>query len=563
MIHNKKSKIYRRLLKIVIIAIVLCACLCSGSIYFYLKSVVERSLVEKNRNMILKMGEEVSNSLEDIVLYARNITFDETVQSSFDKIEEAEEGSYGYYSAILTLERKLKEYQLLRDNLILDIFMTDTEGQVLETSYRYEPLTSEDMYQEALSKGENERFLPVHKVNYYGAYGDKDTITYVNRIYDKDKIKKSRGGLVILMDLNQVAAPLYFEREEVRLELHSNDGKVIFSNTEEVMEGSISESDYYKDTIGKQGWYLCYQIKTKDIEAAMQQINTIVMLIVVFTLLFMLTLVTGVVRKIVEPLEILIQGMQRVADGSRKERIHIHTGDECEVAANVFNSMVENISFHTEKLLESEKKQHESQMKLLSYQLNPHFIYNTLNAVICLARKQNYEEIIHLTRAFITILRSMLRTDLDSVVLVKEEVSFMEQYVKVLQVCYQNVPEIQWEIPQELETLEIPRLILYPLVENSIFHGILPKEGEAALKVAVREEGEWVEILVEDDGVGCTEQELEEIRERLTQGKTGGHFGLYNVNERLKLIYRDVQLLRIQNREGGGTKISFRFLKLK
>lgn len=563
MIHNKKSKIYRRLLKIVIAAIILCTLLCSGAIYFYLKPVIEKSLVEKNRNMIAKMTEEVSNSLEDIMLYAQNITFDETVQDSLDKIENATEGSYNYYSGILTLERKLKEYRLLRDNLILDIFVVDRKGKVLETSYRYEPLMQDTMYQNAMEEWENERFLPAHKVNYYGSYGDKETITYVNNIYDKEKIKTARGRLVILMNLDQVAAPLYFDRDEVCLEFHNQEGDILFGNSEKPLEGNLSKKEYYRDDTGKHGWYLCYQIASKDIANTMQQMNTIVVLIVAVSLLFMITLVIGVVRKIVEPLEILIQGMQRVADGSRKERIDINTGDECEVAANVFNSMVENINHHTEMLLESEKKQYESQMKMLSYQLNPHFIYNTLNAVICLARKQNYEEIIHLTRSFITILRAMLRTDLESVVSIQEEKAFMEQYVKVLQICYHNVPCIQWKIPEELENLEIPRLVLYPLVENSIFHGILPKDGEASLTILFRKLGEWIEVCVEDDGVGCTEEEQKEIQLRLTQGKTGGHYGLYNVNERLKLIYKEVQPLKIQNCIEGGTCISFCFQNIR
>lgn len=559
MFYSKKSRIYQRMVKIVAVAIIVCTLLCSGSMYLYMKPMVEQSLVEKNQNMIIKMAEEVSNSLEEIILYAQNISFDETVQNSMKKTETLREGSYSYYANIQTLEKKLKEYKMLQDHLILDIFAVDTNGAALEVSYRYETLAQESPYREAIAQKDSGKFLPARVVNYYGSYGDRNTIAYINTIYDKEKVQSELGKLVILMDQSTLTAPLDFDENEVKIELHGEDGSLAYSNVAEKLENNMDAGDYFQDHVGNRGWYICYQITAQDITDAIAKINQIVIGIIFFSLLIMLTMFLRLVQKIVEPLEILIQGMQRVADGSRKEKIRIHTGDECEVAADVFNSMVESIDGHTKQLLESEKKQYASQIKMLSYQLNPHFIYNTLNAIICLARRQDYGEIIRLTRAFMMILRSILQTDLQAVTAIEEEKHFINGYVEVLQICYQNIPDVQWEIPEELLELEIPRLILYPLVENSIFHGIVPSEKASLLKISIFRTGEWVQVQVEDDGIGCTDEELAGIRDRLAQGKTRGHIGLYNVNERLKLIYTDSRPLEIENREEGGTRISFAF----
>lgn len=557
MVYEKKSQIYKRLLRIVIISVVLCVILCSGAVYFYLKPLVERTLVEKNRNMIVKMGEEMWNSLEEISLYAQNIAFDDTVQGAIWAASEQKEGSYAYYSSLQSLEKKLQEYRMLRGENILGIFVTTPEGQVLETLYTYEGLVGREPYSQVMGEKCEGKFLPEHSINYYGSYGERKTISYVNSIYNKEKIGEEQGKLVILLDAEQVSSILSFDEEEVKVGLYDPEGRLIYANTDSEREND--SGGIYKDYVGNQGWYISYEISMKNTTDTVEQMNTVVILIMCLSLVIMLTLVTGLVRKIVGPLETLIQGMRRVAEGSRKERIILHTGDELEVAANVFNSMVESISHHTEALLDSEKKQYESQIKMLSYQLNPHFIYNTLNAVICLARREDYKEIISLTRSLIAILQSILRTDLQAVTTIKEERGFVDKYVSILQICYHNVPDVQWKIAEELYQVQIPRLILYPLVENSIFHGIVPSEDASYLGIQIVKEENWIKVTVEDDGAGCGEEALEDIRKRLEKGKTEGHIGLYNVNGRLKLIYKESKALVIQSREGGGTRISFSY----
>ena len=558
MLYQKKSKIYKRLLLMVLSAIMICVVLCSGAVYLYLKPLIESSLVEKNRTMIIKMAEQVSNSLEEISMYARNITFDETVQEPFYEKSQCREGSYGYYSVIQTLEKKLKEYQLLRDNIILDIFAVDSDGVVMETIYQYEQLMSQSPYEQMQSDDISGEFLVPHMVNYYRSYGKKNTIAYVNDIFDKTKIGVKRGKLFILADMEKIISPLVFDENEIGMELHDQSGRVIYSNVDLGLEGTLLEKDYYKDSIGSHGWYICYQVAKGDISGTMRQMNNIVISIIVICLLVMLSLVAGLVQRIITPLDTLVRGMQSVAGGSREERIEIHTGDECEQAANV---MVKSISEHTEQLLLSEKKQYDSQLKMLSYQLNPHFIYNTLNAVICLARKQDYQEIIRLTRSFILLLRSLLRTDLQAMASVGEEKEYICRYVEVLQICYSNIPDIRWEIDENLMQEQIPRMILYPLVENSVFHGIIPSNTASLLRIIIARDHNWIKITVEDDGIGCTEEERESIRQRLESERTGGHIGMFNVNGRLKLIYEDVQPLNMETRPGGGTIISFAFKK--
>ena len=133
--NRTRTRIFWKILGIVLISIIFCVLVTSGFMYFYMKPLVENSLIEKRRDMVLNLSEQEVNTLEEISLYAMNITFDDTVQNIF-KIEEPE-NSYMFFAQIQTMEKKLKEYQILYGGLIQDIFVVDGQGKVLEMVNTY------------------------------------------------------------------------------------------------------------------------------------------------------------------------------------------------------------------------------------------------------------------------------------------------------------------------------------------------------------------------------------------------------------------------------------------
>lgn len=562
MVYGNKTKVYKRLMVIVVIAIILCVVLCGGSIYMYIQPMVKDLLVEKNRSMILKMAEEVANSIEEVQLYADNVSFDETVQSCLRRKENLEEGTFKYYSNIQTLEKRLQEYKLLQDKLINGIFVVDLEGKALEVNYRYKPIAENPFFIEAAENLDRGVFLMIDPVQHYQVLSvqrEVETVAYLTTIFDKEKIRKKIGTQVILLDKKKLTAPLEFDVNDVKIELHNASGEIVCTNLEERLEQNPDAGAYDTSMVGESGWYICYQIISRDITQSISRLNTMIMVIIGVIMAVMLFMFTSLVRRIVAPLDLLLNGVRKVAEGNRDEKLQISSNDECRMAADLFNSMLDSIEDSTTKLVESERRRYDTQLEMLAYQLNPHFIYNTLNAIICLARREDYGKIIRLTRAFMTILRSILQTNLREMVPLEEEITFINGYVQVLQLCYQNVPDVQWEIQDGLEELTLPRMILYPLVENSVFHGIIPGEDSSFLRISIREDGEWIRIQVEDDGIGCTDEQLAQIGERLETGSKEGHIGLYNVNARLRLIYTRVQTVQIENRREGGTRISFGF----
>ena len=533
------------------IAIVSCVLLACGFMYLYMRPMLERSMIEEKRSMVKNICEQEVSTLEEIETFARNVSFDDTIQNFFRS--STVKNSYTYFSKILALEKKLKEYKMLYGGLIRDICILDVDGNALETVHTYNQLIKLKEFKKFVDDDKS-GYTSEFVLDYHGISGQKNTVAYVNTIYDKSKIHVKMGKIVILLEANKMTGH-FSQNESIGVELYSPDETLVVHT----MEKNQLNKKLYEDQIGENGWKIVYQINNEDVIKVMEQTTGLVLVVIVLILGCVLFITINLMKRALNPLETLIQGMQKVSDGSRKEHIEIHTGDECEEAAMVFNEMVERINQHTEKLIDSEKKQFESQLKMLSYQLNPHFIYNTLNAIICLARQNKSHDIIELTRAFIMLLQSLLRTDLQAMTTIENEQKYINNYIHVLQVCYQNVPNITWEVEEKLMKKQIPRMILYPLVENSVFHGIVPCDHLCYLKILIKEQEKKIDVTVEDNGIGCAEEELARIRERIGNGYAEKHIGLYNVNGRLQLIYGLCEPLQIDSAEEKGTKIKFSF----
>ena len=197
-------------------------------------------------------------------------------------------------------------------------------------------------------------------------------------------------------------------------------------------------------------------------------------------------------------------------------------------------------------------------MQMLIYQINPHFISNTLNCIICLTRKKDYGKIIELTKIFIMLLQVTLRTTPKTMAAIAEEITHINHYVSILQYSYDDISPIQWAVDPLAKELKIPRLLLYPLVENSIFHGILTAAHPCKIEITIQLCDGGYEVIVEDNGRGISPEKLAAIIDSLHTEKTGqSHIGLQNVNNRLRLLYGSDALLSLESWYEKGTRIRF------
>ncbi|MBP5298072.1 MAG: sensor histidine kinase, partial [Lachnospiraceae bacterium] len=202
-----------------------------------------------------------------------------------------------------------------------------------------------------------------------------------------------------------------------------------------------------------------------------------------------------------------------------------------------------------------------AELRTLQAQINPHFLYNTLDAIVWKAEAGEKDEVIALTSALSDFFRISLSSGADWIPLSQEK-KHIEGYLRIQQTRYRDIMRYEIDIPDEIGHYYILKLLLQPLVENALYHGIKSKRGGGTIKVSARMEDDMLLFSVKDTGLGMTEEQIESLRERMKKGQPSisehsGGFGLVNVNLRIRLYYNQVDGLMITS-DAGGTEVSFK-----
>jgi two-component system sensor histidine kinase YesM len=200
-------------------------------------------------------------------------------------------------------------------------------------------------------------------------------------------------------------------------------------------------------------------------------------------------------------------------------------------------------------------------MRALQAQITPHFLYNTMDSIVWLAEGRRNEEVISITRAFSDFFRISLNRGREWVQ-VQEEFKHIENYLTIQKIRYRDILDYSVEYEKEMEQKIVLKLLLQPLVENALYHGIKNKRGRGTITVRGRQDGEYLCFTVEDNGIGMTEEQLASVKEQLVKlpefqtPEASGIYGLYNVAKRLELYYNRTGLLDISSVYREGSKVT-------
>lgn len=266
-----------------------------------------------------------------------------------------------------------------------------------------------------------------------------------------------------------------------------------------------------------------------------------------------------IIRRAIEQLE---GSVQRLTGGDLKARVPEMDVEELTELAQQINVMANRL----ESLIEQNRREQEnlakSELRLLQAQINPHFLYNTLDTIIWQAESGQSEEVIHLTRSLSDFFRISLSSGADWIPLEKE-VMHLSGYLSIQKTRYRDILNYAIDIPEDMYEGYIVKLLLQPLVENALYHGIKTRRGGGFIRVSARRDGDHVLFSVEDTGRGMTPEELDRVLAAMRQEGTplaapeGSSFGLRNVDMRIRLYYHQDEGLQIQSGPGG-TTVSFR-----
>ncbi|MDO5422369.1 MAG: sensor histidine kinase [Eubacteriales bacterium] len=311
--------------------------------------------------------------------------------------------------------------------------------------------------------------------------------------------------------------------------------------------------------------YLYYEAaRLDDLQTEMQKnLYVEVSLIVVLMVLLMVGMIYRSLkfgRSITKPISDLCQRVQAIGNGDLTARMPVQA-QEYEI--QTLNDGVENMVGRLNQLIEQNRQEQISlrnaELALLQAQISPHFLYNTLDAIVWLIEMEKNEQAVEM----VTSLSSFFRTSLSNgrdVITLREEEQHVRSYLEIQHVRYRDILAYQIYIAPEFGQYEIPKLTLQPLVENALYHGIKQKRGEGHIFIAGSEKDGDIFLSVEDDGAGMTPERLEQVRESIAHGHQVG-FGLTTVHERLELLFGAPYGLTVDSRVGVGTRVCVRIPK--
>lgn len=325
-------------------------------------------------------------------------------------------------------------------------------------------------------------------------------------------------------------------------------GKVVPESEGDVLITSVTAplSSYRVTTVANRS------VITGDIATAR---NKIFLMALGFNLLAIIPILM-IVRRMMRPVNNLTETMLQVGQGDLAVRAEVYSDDEIGKLSEGFNHMIQQVEDLIDALVTEKLLKKEAEIEALRYQITPHFMYNTLNSIKYAAILQNSSEIAGQLEAFIELLQ-ISASDRGSFIPVRQEIHMVQNYVKLQMFRYANSFTVSFDVMPETENCYIPSLLLQPLVENAILHGIDLKRSDGHIIVRVGMDEQELVIKVEDNGHGMSPEDLELLMSGKRRSKFSG-IGMRNVRERLRLYYGEKGELAFYSSEKQGTSAVIR-----
>ena len=264
-------------------------------------------------------------------------------------------------------------------------------------------------------------------------------------------------------------------------------------------------------------------------------------------------------RSITKPFQELSHVTDQIAKGDLTVRANIRTGVEATMLSDSMNTMIDKINELLEQVKTEQVRLRKAEFELLQAQINPHFLYNTLDAIIWLVEAGEQKKVVSMVKNLSDFFRTSLNRGKE-VNSIREEMLHVKSYLEIQQVRYQDILSYDIDVPEELEKYSIPKITVQPLVENALYHGIKNKRGMGHIRVKGVPKEDCFELHVQDDGIGISPERLlqvqDGIRNKVLTGKD--FYGLYNVNERIRLSFGEEYGMKISSEPGEGTLVCIR-----
>ncbi|MED3625407.1 sensor histidine kinase [Neobacillus thermocopriae] len=405
---------------------------------------------------------------------------------------------------------------------------------------------------------------------------NSDNILALRRINLINRGFESGGYLLISIyrDYLQFVDPDETNIENQYSILLDHDLKPILSNYNQSLDPiiknvgpimTLNQQEYMvtKQRSNETGWTLIILTPVKALTEGISVLRTGIMIAGIIGFIIFLVSTLFLSTYITRPIIKLTETMQRASAGSLTMNPHVAAVHEISELNSTYNQLVKETNHLIKMVYQKEITRSRSELKALQAQINPYFLFNTLDALKWALEDKGEEELAEFVVAMSNLFRYTItkQTDGDWVP-IKDEIEHIENYMEIMKMRFGNQLNWQLNMPPEIERIKIPKLLIQPLVENAVLHGAGNTVKPCTISVSIRpvEDGEHLQICVEDDGPGINQDKLITIKQAMRSGgvmsKKGNGMAIFNVHKRLELYYQKSGLT-IVSEENRGTEVSF------
>lgn len=394
--------------------------------------------------------------------------------------------------------------------------------------------------------------------NYTGE-GDSDGVVFIDLNYSAISelcTQNSVGtkGYVFILDQdgNIVYHP---QQQQLYNELQTENISLIMNaKTDVVTAGKGDDEKIYALSHSETtGWTIVGCMNMSELLKNSRKARSIYVLVALGLIAVALVISSEIARNITFPIQKLRDSMKRVQKGDfSAAEIEVYSDNEIGSLTRSFNVMTHKIQDLMAQNIQEQEQKRKIELKALQSQINPHFLYNTLDSIIWMAEGKKNEEVVLMTASLARLLRQSISIE-NELVTIGQEVEYVRSYLTIQKMRYKDKLEFEINVDPRITHAQIIRLVLQPIVENAIYHGLKYKESKGMLKVHGYELGERIIIDITDDGVGMDEETLKHIYDKHKVNYHSNGVGVYNVQQRLVLYYGKEYGIIYHSEKGKGT----------
>ena len=539
-----------------ICTMIVCILFCSGIFYLIVENQMQQSIADKE----ISNRTAISNNLDSTMKSINSISRLTMLRSTVRTFLLAESNS---------TPRTRNALQEIHDilntfNLSCNVVILRMDGQYLNTGPGITYVNTDKIFEtEWLDEVMAQKGNYVIKADTRDAFRSNigEMVSFV-RVINDINTQKPIGILAINLPsrfFEQAYEGLSGETSHFALydasgRLICKDNESTFSslNPENLLQNTREETDklFYKsiftcDTLGDSHFILASRLEVRILDGLPAKLLVALIIGAFILLAFMWLINTYIAKNVIYPIQRLVDSMAEVQNGWL-HRVSMNVNDdEIGLLKNSYNAMLIEINQLIEELLQKEKTLRMAELDALQEQMKPHFLYNTLDMIRYMALENRTDEVYNMLETLGNFYRRFLSkgsTDLS----LGEEIEIVKSYLTLQRTRFEDIFTDEYEIEEGLSSIRVPRLILQPLVENSIYHGIRPKGEHGVIRVTVKRQEDFLFLSIYDNGIGMSAHQ----RELLFSGKDSRSFGFQGTIERIRYYYKTEDVFEIHSTEG-------------